>query len=476
MPPQTHLLSLPNELLLLIASYLSPTSPSTLTFAHEPSPNLTSSPSAPLKALSLVSHRLRSLLLPLLFSYARIPLSPDPQWVPIDARLLESMQGQLTALSAHELHIYTRMRSKFKSTAGGFAFEESFDDLLINLCRVREEDSFLKAVPNILWLPHLPDTFRAFAGFLEGFGLRRHVKSVVVYTDKEYELLHVNTANAPLARAVADIWTQVFALVDPIRLVVAAPPTTMAGLLDTQTLSLDAWAFNMKMHYMELRQPEEIERNRIVHVSPTCRMWDSALIHRRPWIHIGYNEGSSIEAYSTYEYHLKQSPMMLYQLLLRLAKECQPCCNIRSFSFIGIFPFSTSMTNLIRALYRISTLRKVQIQLAPGPENDIMDSSERMGKAQPRDLWLEWNECYKIVAVLLGLYDFTDGSEFVSRDSRGTLTAETEEHVEKLVERGVGWRKVESGEWVMDHAGSTRGDDERQAKNGEPIDGEGVGG
>lgn len=335
------------------------------------------------------------------------------------------------------------------------------DQLLVNFCRVQAADDFLRAVPNIVWLPHLPSTFGAFVEFLQTMGLEHHVKSVVVYTEKEYELRHVATADALLARAVTDIWTHVFQVVDPIRMVVAAPPTTMAGLLDTPMLSSDSLAFEMKMHYVELRQPDETARNRIVHLE-SCRPWNSALIHRKPWNHIGYNEGSSITAYSTYEYHLMQSPKMLYLLLLRLGKECQPCCNIRSFSFTGVFPFGTNVTALVRALYRISTLRKIHIQLAPGTENGLMDTPERMAKAQPRDLWLEWNECYKIIAVLLGLYDFEEGSEFISEDCWGHLTKETEEHVEKLVERGVGWRKIGNGHWIMDHSSAGSKDVEHQ--------------
>jgi hypothetical protein len=443
--------SLPNELLIQIASHLDTEALSITRFAHEPSSHLTQSDFTPLKLLSLVSWRWRKITLPILFRYSRIALDTEPQWVPIDARLVESMQTQLTTLSNHEFQIYHKMRSKFKSSST-FAYDEAFDDLLINLCRIQEGDDFLKAVPHILWLPHLMSNFNGFATFVAQYDLKHHIKSVVVHTEKEYQLRHVSTADAPLARAIAEIWSSVFNHLEPTRVVVAAPPATLAGLLDTQMLSADTWAFDMKMHYVELVQPEPL---RIDHMKSNCRAWNSALIHRRPWSHLGYNEGSSITAYSTYEYHLKQSPKMLYLILVRLAKEVQSCCNITSFSFTGVFPFVTNITSIIRALHKIPKLKQVSFQLAPGPENNSLDDPKRMGRAQCSDFWLEWNESYKVIASYLGVFDFEDGAEFRSRDcTNKNLAEDVSGYVELLQQRGAGWRRgdAEDGVWVRDHA------------------------
>ncbi|KAL1594268.1 hypothetical protein SLS59_008892 [Nothophoma quercina] len=286
------------------------------------------------------------------------------------------------------------------------------------------------------------------------YQLKQHIKSVVLHSDIEYALRHVSTADAPLARAVAEIWAQVFSCLEPTRVVVAAPPATLAGLLDTQMLSSDTWAFDMKLHYIELVQTSPLGLDH-VKSSPNCRPWNSALVHRRPWTHIGYNEGSSITAYSTYEYHLKQSPKMLYLILMRLAKEVDPCCNITSFSFTGIFPFATNVTSIIRALHRIPTLRNITFQLAPGPENNLLGQPDRMGRAQSGDFWLEWTESYKVIASYLGVFDFEDGAEFTSKDCTSeTLTRDVEEIVELLKHRGAGWRgkEREVGVWVRDHA------------------------
>ena len=445
--------ALPNELLIQIATHLDIEPPSVNKFAHEPSTELTCSDSTPLKNLSQVSWRWRKVVIPILFQYTRVALDPNPQWVPLDARLIESMQGQLSTLSNHEFMIYTKLRSKFKSSSA-FAFDQSFDDVLINLCRIQEGDEFLKSSPTILWLPHLSSSFADFGRIVLKYQLKQHIKSVVLHSDIEYGLRHVSTADAPLARAVAEIWAQVFSCLEPTRVVVAAPPATLAGLLDTQMLSSDTWAFDMKLHYIELVQTSPLGLDH-VKSSPNCRPWNSALVHRRPWTHIGYNEGSSITAYSTYEYHLKQSPKMLYLILMRLAKEVDTCCNITSFSFTGIFPFATNVTSIIRALHRIPTLRNITFQLAPGPENNLLGQPDRMGRAQSGDFWLEWTESYKVIASYLGVFDFEDGAEFTSKDCTSeTLTRDVEEIVELLKHRGAGWRGKEGevGVWVRDHA------------------------
>ncbi|KAL6704304.1 hypothetical protein ACN47E_008368 [Coniothyrium glycines] len=440
--------ALPNELLIQIASHLDGEPPSITKYAHEPSIGLTYSTSTPLKSLSLMSWRWRKLVLPILFSYARFPLDKDPQWAAIDARLVDSMQGQLTTLSNHEFLIYQNMRSKFKSTSV-FAFDETFDDLLINLCRAQEGDNFLNSVPQLLWLPHLHKKFNNFVQFVSDHMLKSHIKSLVVYTEEEYRLHHASTADAPLSRAVQEIWSQIFSCLNPVRIVVAAPPSTLAGLLDTQMLSSDTWAFDMKMHYIELLQSRSLG---LEHEKEACRPWGTILIHKRPWSHLSYNEGSSNTAYSTYEYHLKQSPKMLYLILVRLAKEAQACCNITSFSFIGVFPFATNITTITRALHRIPALQKVSFQLAPGPENNLLDDPKRMGRAQHRDFWLEWTESYKVIASYLGVYDFSDGSTFKSEDCGSEQQAiEVEDCMDLLRKRGAGWRKQNRYTWIRDH-------------------------
>jgi hypothetical protein len=445
----TDMNSLPNELLIQVASYLDIDPPSATKFAHEPSTQLTVSDITPLKALSQVSWRWRKITLPILFRCTRLSLDKEPKWVPVDARLVDSMQTQLTSLSEHEFQVYNKMRSKFKSSSA-FAFEEPFDDLLINLCQIQDGDKFFQSVPNILWLPHLPCSFENFGKFVAQYDLKHHIRSVVVQTDKEYELRHVTTANSLLDRAVGMIWSQIFSHLEPSRVVVAAPPATLAGLLNTQMLSSDTWAFDMKMHYIELRQPEPMHMD---HSETHLRTQSAPLIHRRPWHHLAYNEGSSIPVYSTYEYHLKQSPKMLYLILLNMTTSPSFSCHITSFGYTGVFPLFTDVSTIVRALHKITTLKKIAFQFAPGAENNVLSEPKRLGRAQSSDFWLEWNENYKFIATCLCLFDFPDGAEFRSYDcGNEKLVSEVGGYIESLTPRGTTWRhsEEEKGVWIRD--------------------------
>ena len=82
-----------------------------------------------------------------------------------------------------------------------------------------------------------------------------------------------------------------------------------------------------------------------------------------------------------------------------------------------------------------------------------------MGRAQPSDLWLEWDESYKVIANFLGLYDFEDGSEFVSADcEEPRLAIEVDDYMQLVQKRGAGWRKIEEGRWSR-----ARGEDKERA-------------
>jgi hypothetical protein len=442
--------SLPNELLAQIAAHLADQPPSIIKFNHEPTANLAYSNTAPLKALSQVSWRWRKVVLPILFRFTRIPLDKEPQWVPMDARLVDSMQGQLSKLSNHEFMLYTKLRSKFKSTSG-FAFEPEMDDVLIQLCRIQEGDEFLKTTPRIVWLPHLSKWFEQFVRFVEGNKLQRHVKSVVLHTDKEYDLRHVSTAEGPLSRSVSDIWSQIFGCLEPERVVVAAPPKTMAALLDSAVGTNDIWAFEMKMHYIELLQTEH-----------GSRATESSLIHRRPWYHIGYNEGSSITAYSTYEFHLKVAPRIPEFIFNRLGSRPELCRNLKSFSFIAVFPLSSAVHDIVRAFHRVPSIKKITFQLAPGPENDLLINGSKRRKAQSSDFWSEWRSAYKVLANAEEFSNrMKDGEkqegwatveEIVSEDCYSKqLAVEVTEVVEHHMNQGRWkWREDRVGRWVRD--------------------------
>ncbi|KAI4906550.1 hypothetical protein J4E90_010444 [Alternaria incomplexa] len=456
----TIMQSLPNELLAQIALHLADQAPSITKFHHEPSSQLTDSDSKPLKTISLVSRRWRKVVLPILFRYARIALDKEALWVPMDARLVDSMQGELSKLSNHEFMIYTKLRSKFKSTSGS-AFKPAMDDVLIQLCRIQDGDEHLKATLRAAWIPHLSKDFDRFTQFVTQNDLKRHIKSLVVHTDQEYNLWHVSTAHDHMLSSVTDIWTKTFSCLDPTRIVVAAPPKTMAALVDSAVGTNDNWAFEMKMHYIELLQkepPNEKTSNSETRYS-SCQ-----LLRQRPWHHLGYNEGSSITVYSTYEFHLMVPPRILELLLYRIAsfaKKTKFCRHFTSFSFTAVFPLLSGLTPVLCGMHMIPSITSATFQLAPGPESDLLSDASKRRKAQSSDFWSEWRMGYKQIADFEFFRQGKMGgaksacrtlTEIVSKDCyTGQLNDEVTEAVEGGLKGDVfGWKGDGVGRWARD--------------------------
>ena len=81
-----------------------------------------------------------------------------------------------------------------------------------------------------------------------------------------------------------------------------------------------------------------------------------------------------------------------------------------------------------------------------------MHTPKRMGRAQPSDLWLEWDQSYKAIASFLRAHDFEDGSEFISADcEEPSLAIEVNDYMQLLQKSGTGWKKIEEGRWVRNH-------------------------
>jgi hypothetical protein len=254
-----------------------------------------------------------------------------------------------------------------------------------------------------------------------------------------------------LAREVTDIWNRVFDVLEPARVVVAAPPKTMAALLDSHVGTNDMWAFEMKMHYIELLSDQPpIENNQQEH-----RTNDAPLIHRRPWNHLGYNEGSSITAYSTYEFHLKIAPRILFLVLSRLCENPALCRDLTSFSFVAVFPLSSTVSSIVDAVYGIPSIKKVTLQLAPGPENDLLSNGSKRRKAQSSDFWSEWRAGYGALTKMEIFYDQSKGEEkavkeIVSKDCYSKqLAVEVAEVIGHYLETAsTTWKSGGVGRWI----------------------------
>ncbi|KAF2490097.1 hypothetical protein BU16DRAFT_531432 [Lophium mytilinum] len=466
--------ALPTELLLHIFSCLDIPPPSVLKFSQTPTKDLPSATSSPLKALSLTCRQFHTLVTPLLFRHVVLRLDDTPTWLPVDEDTLNAMQPVFKTLSAHERDIYTRMRKNiaksFQRVIEGREIGEMEEFIWI-----RDDDHWFAQSSAAVGVPQLPSCFEDFQAFLSkerGPGyppLIDKVESLVIVASKKYDHTHktFRNAEAALHQAVTDLWARVFDVLDPVRVVVVAPPTTMLELAELTVPSNGAvWEFEQDFHYLELRQdraPNHGRRGKTQRVplehDPECaRAWHDyrALVHARPWTHIAYNEGSWLPLYipgnranSVTHWWQWDVPNILYLLLDRLNREARVCCSLRSVAFITVFPTSETISVMLQPLREHPTLELLTMQLSAEPSNDVVDEKEIFGLDEPpEDFLRRWRICCGYVAVFLFHRQWNKPGEFWMMDKAGAV-----ELRRRIAEAGeelhgaMGWKEVADGRW-----------------------------
>jgi hypothetical protein len=138
-------------------------------------------------------------------------------------------------------------------------------------------------------------------------------------------------------------WSSLFAVIDPVILLIVAPAQALGRLSSCNVSLLDEWTFDCKCHYLKLERPigkSNDARNNVVDATKfeanpldgnasavaqhadditlrrlqELRAWDdlradsSTLFEIRNWSKLLLNEGSFIQAYATYEWWLRQPP------------------------------------------------------------------------------------------------------------------------------------------------------------------------
>ncbi|KAI4727994.1 hypothetical protein E4T49_04180 [Aureobasidium sp. EXF-10728] len=265
-------------------------------------------------------------------------------------------------------------------------------------------------------------------------------------------------------------WNVLFQKLDPARVTVLAPPSKLACLLGCSMNMLDAWAFpGMSMQLVSVwREPRPAE------VADHCRSpsqsdYDmmqpvelvmepneygrpafSSLVYIRPWTHLAVNEGSFLEAYSTYEYFHKNPPGILASVGRAFRLEM----DMWSVAYKAVFPFGNHIgTPLDRITYKgnSSNVRKLYVKLAPDPDDTILDDPAQVGKADIADCWREVESAYRFLtdpalrgepdfaqpgaARELEMFGFGDSSISSIRETvSGSLTT-------------AGWQEVIENEW-----------------------------
>ena len=328
-PGSSSLLVLPNELLDHAFSFLDVEPPSVRNFTQLPSRAWTDQTEAPLKTLSVVSSRLRAIVLQRLFRYARI----DP-------------------------------------------------------C-------------------HLTPLLE----FMHRFGLAGGVESITAHVSDLHDCFHP----AWYVRLLNEVPAQ--------RLVVGCEPHNFAELTGVPLNLDDSWAFNVPYQYLELTQPTYEAMRQITYD------YLPGLLGAKHWKSIRVNEGSSLAAYTSYEWFLKNPPSLMSNLhncissmpfdpenlqnlfpdtVGQVASIRGVLSNLQEFSFTAIFPFYNHVDNILKCIRKMRSLERLYIKLCPSPESKVLDEAVEEGHIDLNDPWNEWATktsllCSTLLTCALGL-------------------------------------------------------------------------
>ncbi|KAK6070519.1 F-box domain-containing protein [Seiridium cupressi] len=245
------------------------------------------------------------------------------------------------------------------------------------------------------------------------------------------------------------LWGRLFSVIDPLRFTIIAPPATLAALMNRMLFLTDAWSFDIPYHILSLARPTRVEKRErarpsacttstpprspssspsgdedgssVRKGSPKRRHLDwkealdrgtialprngrgsfqsvaapaSPIFTLRPWTSVLLNEGSSIRAYQTYEFFLRQAPSMLSALLGTGEYPNNQALlppTVMDFNYIAVFPLASHVHTLLSNLPRLDRLF---VQLTPRPSNQILQDQKAMKNIDMADLWMERNTAY----------------------------------------------------------------------------------
>ena len=297
--------------------------------------------------------------------------------------------------------------------------EEPSDALLQSGYHPLKDFSLACRATRHLCFPHLfsaikvdinnPDEFFRFA---ETNGLFGRVDSLLLYPGLSPQTQDLSNRN---------IWLPMVRVIDfalPSVVTVVLTPSLFLKIVPYELDLVDEWAFRIPCQVLQLRMPRDLAASS----KPSREALESQnLFQIREWTHCTFNQGSSINAYSTYQYEAKRPPSILHPrnwVDFRRKMPDDGFGNLTSLDYIAIFPIY-HMYPLSECLVSMKKLKCLRVQFAPTLTNNVLDDPVAMGKCQPGDLWLEFEECYKDLTTYI--WDEWDAGtisleEFISLD------------------------------------------------------------
>jgi len=172
-------------------------------------------------------------------------------------------------------------------------------------------------------------------------------------------------------------------------------PHVFAELASISIISVDSWAFNMPYQIIRFRQDDMAARCRVdLNNLPN-------LLTARPWTEFSVNEGSSLKAYTTYEYFLRRTPSLMATLHLTKSAEADAMfTKLTSFSFTAIFPFYNHVDEILKSVRKMKHLRTLCLKLCPEPESTVLadEIEDAKGHLDVNDPWNEFDTAYMLVS------------------------------------------------------------------------------
>jgi hypothetical protein len=302
----------------------------------------------------------------------------------------------------------------------------------------------------------------AMADFVRRNNLKGVIKSFALSIPNGGFSHHFETSFELKTNDFASFWTKVLEALDPSDIKIVCPPLILGALTGCEVSPNTRYErYGGPYHLLQLRRSLVASAQARQLGLPTpgtneepqqehAPVHPSVLFESRPWTALLLNEGSFIQAYKFEDFHQKEPPTILNDLIAvnwdGLHTAMIPA-TVRDFSYIAMFPPSNHFHKLTQYCPRLDRLYTQFV-----PRNDILDDEVAMKYIEANDLWLERNSCYAYIMRELfqnppqGNYRYL--KEFESGDAADVDAWEMA--VEYVKRAGGGWRVEKPGVFVKD--------------------------
>ncbi|KAJ9609235.1 hypothetical protein H2204_015644 [Knufia peltigerae] len=229
-----------------------------------------------------------------------------------------------------------------------------------------------------------PNDFIRFLTFLRSKGLDSKVLGLHVYLTTQY-----NHVQPPW-------WSHMLNALPTVRkITVTGRPEVLNGLVGMHSWTNDAWAFDMPLQILQLRRSVRSTHHQIDYET------NPDFLTSENWTSMTVNEGSSLLAYTTYEFFSRRTPSLMTALCYNCSVAAGTLfANLTHFDFIAIFPFSSHTEEVLHCIRRMKRLERLFLKLCPDPETTIFrDEVEAAGGHMDiNDPWNEFEMSWELIA------------------------------------------------------------------------------